>query len=83
MPRRSYFKKHWLFLSVFYTCGLALLSWVFVLHGNLGNGADAWTFWLVKSIFLVVFYFKLLSFFDEGLFFWLLLHGGWLGLVWF
>ena len=72
-------QKHWLFLALLYTAGIAGLSWVwFVAPGQLEPAA--WRVWLVKTLVLVVVYFKLLQRFDEGIMFWILLVAG-MGIV--
>ena len=69
-------QKHWLFLALLYTAGVALLSFVwFVLPGQMQIGA--WQTWLVKTLVIAVIYFKLLDRFDEGVMFWILLVAGW------
>src|SRR5262245_26935724 len=76
-------QKSWLFISLMYTAMLAVLSWVFILNMHPGIPPQAWHLWLLKSFLLVVAYFKLLSWFDSGLLFWIIFFGGWLGLVYF
>jgi hypothetical protein len=76
-------QKQWLIFPIFYTAGLALLSWVFILGMNPGIPADAWKIWLAKSFVLVVIYFKLLSKFEDGFLFWIIFFGGWLGLIYY
>jgi hypothetical protein len=76
-------QRHWLFLSILYTSMVAALSWVFVLNMNPEIPTQTWQIWLAKTFVLVVVYFKLLSKFDSGLLFWIILLGGWIGLVLF
>lgn len=76
-------QKQWLFLSLLYTAILAALSWVFILQTHPGMPDQWWQLWLLKSFLLVVAYFKLLSYFEEGILFWIIFLGGWLALVWF
>jgi hypothetical protein len=85
---RSYVKfeplqKHWLFLSILYTLGLAFLSWVFVVNTNPQVTTRAWQIWLLKTFVLVIVYFKLLERFDEGMIFWVIFLVGGFGLIWF
>jgi hypothetical protein len=77
------FQKQWLIFPIVYAVGLGLLSWVFILGMNPGIPTDDWKIWLAKSFGLAVVYFKLLSKFEEGLLFWIILLGGWLGLTYF
>jgi len=74
-------QKHWLFLALLYTAGLALISWVWLVAPGRVQ-PHAWQAWLVKSGIIAVIYFKLLERFDEGILFWMLLAAG-LFLVWF
>ena len=76
-------QKSWLFWSLFYTAGVAALSWVFFLSMRPEIPNREWQLWLLKTFILVVVYFKLLSKFDEGFLFWVIFLGGWIGLVWF
>lgn len=76
-------QKQWLFLSLLYVSMVAALSWVFILQMHPGIPDQAWHLWLFKTLLLVIAYFKLLSYFEEGLMFWVIFLGGWLALVWF
>jgi hypothetical protein len=68
-------QKHWLFVALLYTAGIAGLSWVwFVCTGQMLIGA--WKVWLVETLVVAVIYFKLLAKFDEGVIFWTLLVAG-------
>jgi hypothetical protein len=72
-------QKHWLFMALLYTAGIALLSYVwFVAPGQMAIGV--WKVWLVKTLVIAAIYFKLLERFDEGVRFWILLVAG-LGVV--
>jgi hypothetical protein len=74
-------QKHWLFLGLLYTAGLAIVSWVFfVAPGRVQT--RPWQIWLAESAVIAVIYFKLLQRFDEGWMFWTLIIAG-LGLVYF
>lgn len=73
-------QKHWLFLSLLYSAGVAFLSFVFLIApGRLtvywGTMND-WWIWVAKTLVFAAIYFKLLARFDEGVLFWLLLIGG-------
>ena len=76
-------QKSWLFLSLLYTAGVAALSKVIFLSVLPTMTSQEWQFWLAKTFVLVVVYFKLLSKFDEGMLFWIIFLGGWIGLVLF
>lgn len=76
-------QRHWLFLSLLYTGGVAALNWALYLPLHPWRSENEWQLWLVKTFVLVVVYFKLLSKFDSGFLFWILLLGGWIGLVCF
>ena len=76
-------QKHWLFLAILYTGGIGFLSWVFILNMNPQIPVRAWQIWLGETLVLVALYFKLLSKFDEGMFFWVLLLAGGAGLMCF
>jgi hypothetical protein len=75
-------ERHWLFVAILYTAGLALLSWVF-LNSSPQFNTRTWELWLVKTLLLAALYLKLLSRFDEGLLFWLILLAGGAGLILF
>ncbi len=75
-------QKHWLFLGLLYTAGIALLSWVFIMAPADAPDWWQWKLWLAKSLVLAVVYFRLLERFEEGFLFWLLLVAG-LGLVYY
>ncbi len=73
-------QKHWLFLALLYTAGVALLSWVWlVAPGRIQT--RPWEIWLAETLVIAVVYFKLLERFDEGVIFWTLLIAG-LAVVW-
>jgi hypothetical protein len=69
-------QKHWLFLAILYTAGVAFLSGAFLLNWDSAVGVRNWEIWLGKTLGLSVLYFWLLSKYDEGAFFWLLLVAG-------
>jgi hypothetical protein len=69
-------QKHWLFLSLLYTAGLAFLSWVFIMAPAASPDWRLWEFWLLKTFGFTVVYLLLLRRFDEGMIFWLLMLGG-------
>ncbi len=79
-------QKHFLFLAVVYTAGVALLSYVFLVGPQ--SGVDIhqliqkWEYWLGITFLLSTFYFWLLTRFDEGIVFFILLALG-MGLVLF
>jgi len=77
---------HFLFLGILYTSLVAFLSYVFILTTNPGafnahwvltihqsTQISPWLIWLAATLGLSSLYFKLLSKFDEGVLFWLLL----------
>ena len=77
---------HFLFLGALYTGLVALISYVFVVSTRqvdfhaawlvqVGRvtGLSPWLSWLAATLVLSTLYFKLISKFDEGLFFWILL----------
>lgn len=72
-------RKHWLFMALLYTGGMAFLSFVWIVAPG-QMSFDAWKKWLVATLVLVVVYFKLLDRFDEGVLFWILLVAG-MGIV--
>jgi|GEM_PF-5317625 len=76
-------RRAWLSLSIFYVVMLGLLSWVFILSMNPNVSQQDWLIWLAMTLALVIAYLKLLDTFEEGLLFWLIFLGGWLGLTWF
>jgi hypothetical protein len=77
--------KHFLFLGILYTAGVALLSFVFIvgwenmpyrlwqLRISARLGVSPWVAWLFETFLLSTLYFKLLGRFDEGGAFWILL----------
>jgi hypothetical protein len=87
-------RESWLFLAFLYTAGIAFLSYAFLQSWNaiqwqgwqlqFANwlGVTPWQAWIGQTFVLSAFYFKLLSRFDEGILFWVLLVLG-LGLVYF
>jgi hypothetical protein len=76
-------QKHWVFISLLYIAGVALLSWVFLLApGLMPITTHDWGVWLVKYLLISLVYFKLLSKFDEGILFWILVIGG-VAVVWY
>jgi hypothetical protein len=77
---------HFLFLGILYTSLIALISYVFVVstHSsdfnavwirqiNQMTGLSPWLIWLAATLLISTLYFKLLSKFDEGILFWILL----------
>jgi hypothetical protein len=72
-------EKHWFFLSVLYTAGVAFLTYVFLIAPGVGQywaNWTAWFIWLGETLVITAVYFKLLARFDEGILFWLLLMAG-------
>jgi hypothetical protein len=69
-------QKHLIFMAVFYTAGVAALSWVFLLAPLKVVDWEAWKWWLGKTFLLSMFYFWLLRRFDAGFLFWMLLMLG-------
>jgi len=72
-------QKHWIFLSLLYTAGIAFLSYVFLIAPGTAQywgSWRAWYIWLGETAVIAATYFKLLDRFDEGILFWLLLIGG-------
>jgi hypothetical protein len=73
-------QRHWLFLSLLYTAGVAFLSFVFLIAPGRGSvywgSMNYWWLWLAQTLVVAAIYFKLLARFDEGILFWLLLLGG-------
>jgi hypothetical protein len=69
-------QRHWLFMAILYTAGVAFLSGAFLLNWDSAQGIRNWEIWLAKTLGLSVLYFWLLSRFDEGAIFWLLLMAG-------
>ncbi len=65
-------QRHWFFIGLLYTAGVALLSWIwFVAPGQIEM--RLWEIWLAKTFVIAVVYFKLLERFDEGWIFWTLI----------
>jgi hypothetical protein len=75
-------QKHWLFLSLLYTAGVAMLSWVFIMAPTDAPNWREWGIWLAKTFVLIAVYFRLLARFDEGILFWILLVAG-IAVVWY
>ena len=74
-------QKHWFFLALLYTAGVAGLSWVWlVAPGRVQT--RPWQIWVAESGVIALVYFKLLERFDEGPLFWMLLMAG-VGVVFF
>ena len=86
---------HFIALSVVYTGLVAFLSYVFILttqpgafraqwmmRVNQATGLSPWLVWLAATLVLSALYFKLLSKFDEGIQFYILLILG-VGLAFF
>jgi len=72
-------QKHWIFLSVLYTAGVAFLSYVFLIGPGIAQYWGSWRLWeiwLGETVVIAAVYFKLLARFDEGILFWLLLMAG-------
>jgi hypothetical protein len=69
-------QKHWFFLSLLYTAGLAFLSWVFIMAPLDAPNWRQWQIWLGTSFVFTAIYFLLLRRFDEGIVFWMLMLGG-------
>lgn len=78
--------NHFLFLGILYTSIVAFISYVFILttqpsafHSDWVmrvhqmTGLSPWLSWLAATLGLSTLYFKLLSKFDEGILFWILL----------
>jgi hypothetical protein len=78
--------NHFLFLGILYTSLVAFISYVFILTTEPGSfnanwllrinhstGVSPWLIWLAATLVLSTLYFKLLSKFDEGILFWILL----------
>jgi hypothetical protein len=81
--------NHFLFLGILYTSIVAFISYVFILstqpgafHSdwvmkiNQATSVSPWLIWLAATLVLSTLYFKLLSKFDEGILFWILLIVG-------
>src|SRR3954463_5902208 len=79
-------QAHFLFLGVLYTGLVALISYVFLvstrqldlhaawlLRASAATGLSPWLTWLAATLVLSTLYFKLISKFDEGILFWILL----------
>jgi hypothetical protein len=79
-------QDHFLFLGVLYTSLVALISYVFVVstrqfdfqaswlsQASRATGLSPWLCWLAATLILSTLYFKLISKFDEGSLFWILL----------
>lgn len=77
---------HFLFLGVLYTGLVAFISYVFVvstrqvefqagwlIQVSRATGLSPWLSWLAATMVLSTLYFKLISKFDEGIVFWILL----------
>jgi hypothetical protein len=72
-------QRHWLFLSLLYTAGVAFLSFVFLLAPGIARywgSMNYWWIWLGQTLVIAAVYFKLLARFDEGILFWLILMAG-------
>jgi predicted AlkP superfamily pyrophosphatase or phosphodiesterase len=87
--------RHALALGVLYTALVAFISYIFILTTrpeafsahwimwvNARTGLSPWLIWLGATFLLSTLYFKLLSRFDEGMAFWVLLLLG-VGLAFF
>ena len=81
--------NHFLFLGILYTSIVAFISYVFIvttrpdafraqwiMRINQMSGLSPWLIWLAATFLLTTLYFKLLSKFDEGAIFWILLVAG-------
>ena len=81
--------EHFLALGVLYTALVAFISYIFILttqpaafHArwimrlNHDTGLSPWLIWLGATLVISTLYFKLLSKFDEGIAFWILLIVG-------
>ena len=77
---------NFLFLGLLYTALVALISYVFVvstrqvdfhavwlMQVSRATGLSPWLSWLAATLVLSTLYFKLISRFDEGILFWVLL----------
>lgn len=69
-------QRHWLFIAILYTAGVGFLSAAFLVEWQSAVAVRVWQIWLGKTLGLSALYFWLLSRFDEGAFFWLLLLAG-------
>lgn len=76
-------QKHFLFLAILYTLGMAFLSYIFLLSPQQNPDIRAWGIWLAKLLGLTIVYFWLLRRFDEGPLFWIIMLGGGAFLIWF
>jgi hypothetical protein len=77
--------KHFLFLGILYTAGVAMLSFVFIvgwqdigwqawqLRVSARLGIRPWYAWLIETLLLSTLYFKLLGTYEEGAAFWILI----------
>jgi hypothetical protein len=75
-------QKHVYFLAILYTACVALLSYVFLVGPQTGADVQKWEYWLGLTFLISALYFWLLTRFDEGILFWILLLAGF-GLVLF
>lgn len=79
-------QNHFLFLGILYTGIVAFISYVFVVSVNPSafsypwvlqlarmTGVSPWLVWVGLTLVISTLYFKLLSRFDEGTIFWILL----------
>lgn len=70
-------QDHFVFLAMLYTAAVAFMSYVF-LQSPRTDVIDwfAWKQWLAITFLISTVYFWLLSRYDEGLFFWILIVAG-------
>ncbi len=75
-------RQNILFLSIFYTLGIAFISFIFFVAPNQNPNYREWGIFLAKTLGLSYVYFRLLDRFDEGFLLIVMLVLG-LGLVYF
>ncbi len=78
-------QKHYLFLGILYTAGVAFISYVFLVSWQnipfraldrqiaAVVGVSPWVAWLGETLVLSTVYFRMICRFDEGVIFWTLL----------
>ncbi|QEH34665.1 hypothetical protein OJF2_32060 [Aquisphaera giovannonii] len=74
-------QKSWLLIALIYAGGAAFLSWVWLVAAGRVPFPE-WQRWALMNAGISLVYFRLITWFDEGVLFWTLLLLG-MAVVWF
>src|SRR4051794_7528831 len=74
-------QKQWLFIALLYAAGVAFLSWIWLVQTDRVS-LQAWQTFCIETMVISLVYFRLITWFEDGVIFWTLLLLG-MVVVWF